>query len=131
MSSVEGIATVAAATMLTKRMRNFILTIAESAEKIESSTLIPTVALKGMNDYQSFGSGITYYRRYCLSSMLGLVTDKDIDASGEQTGKKLPTLDTTRFNKALESIKKGEYDKARLPKEYNLTPNQLKDLEQC
>jgi hypothetical protein len=103
----------------------------ESGETLESKTIIPLVQLKGMNDYQSFGSGITYYRRYCLSSMLGLVTDKDIDASGEQTGKKLPTLDTTRFNKALESIKKGEYDKARLPKEYDLTPNQLKDLELC
>jgi hypothetical protein len=37
-----------------------------------------------MNDYQSFGSGITYYRRYALSSALGIVTDKDTDASGEK-----------------------------------------------
>jgi hypothetical protein len=36
-----------------------------------------------MNDYQAYGSGITYYRRYALSSMLGLVTDKDTDAAGE------------------------------------------------
>jgi hypothetical protein len=38
-----------------------------------------------MNEYQSFGSGITYYRRYALSAALGLVTDKDTDASGEKT----------------------------------------------
>jgi hypothetical protein len=37
-----------------------------------------------MNEYQSFGSGITYYRRYALSAALGLVTDKDTDASGEK-----------------------------------------------
>lgn len=103
----------------------------ESGEKLESSTPIPLVQLKGMNDYQSFGSGITYFRRYCLSAMLGLVTDKDTDAGGEQTGKKLPKLNNERFCKALESIVKGEYDKNRLPKEYDLTPEQLKDLEKC
>ena len=56
----------------------------ESGESIESLTEIPLVELSKMNVYQSFGSGITYYRRYALSSILGLVTDKDIDASGEQ-----------------------------------------------
>lgn len=55
-----------------------------SGESIESVTEIPLVELAKMNVYQSFGSGITYYRRYALSSILGLVTDKDIDASGEQ-----------------------------------------------
>lgn len=56
----------------------------DSGEYIESLTEIPLVELAKMNVYQSFGSGITYYRRYALSSILGLVTDKDIDASGEQ-----------------------------------------------
>lgn len=57
----------------------------ESEEFIESNTLIPQgVQLKGMNDFQVLGSGITYIRRYAISSMLGLVTDKDTDASGEQ-----------------------------------------------
>jgi hypothetical protein len=58
----------------------------ESGEQIESNTLIPQdVQLKGMNTFQVMGSGITYIRRYALSSILGLVTDKDTDASGEQT----------------------------------------------
>lgn len=57
----------------------------ESGEKIESNTDIPQgVQLKGMNDFQVLGSAITYIRRYALSSALGLVTDKDTDASGEQ-----------------------------------------------
>lgn len=57
----------------------------ESCEQIESNTEIPQgVQLKGMNDFQVLGSGITYIKRYALSSMLGLVTDKDTDASGEQ-----------------------------------------------
>jgi len=56
----------------------------ETGESIESITDIPIIELAKMNVYQSFGSGITYFRRYALSSILGLVTDKDIDAAGEQ-----------------------------------------------
>ena len=41
-----------------------------------------------MNDFQVLGSAITYIKRYALSSLLGLVTDKDTDASGEQVSKK-------------------------------------------
>ena len=37
-----------------------------------------------MNDFQTMGSGITYFRRYALSSSLGIVTDKDTDAAGEK-----------------------------------------------
>jgi len=54
----------------------------ESGEQLESFTIIPLVKLGAMNEYQSYGSGVTYYRRYALSSMLGLVTDKDTDAAG-------------------------------------------------
>lgn len=61
----------------------------ESGETIESITVIPkSVELKGMNDFQVLGSAITYIRRYALSAILGLVTDKDTDASGEQVAKK-------------------------------------------
>lgn len=62
---------------------------AESAESIEGAADIPQgVQLKGMNDFQVLGSGITYMKRYALSAMLGLITDSDTDASGEQTGRK-------------------------------------------
>jgi hypothetical protein len=57
----------------------------ESGEQLESFTPIPKIKLGAMNEYQSFGSGVTYFRRYAISSMLGLVTDKDIDAAGVQT----------------------------------------------
>jgi hypothetical protein len=57
----------------------------ESGEQITSSTDIPQgVQLAKMNEFQVLGSAITYIRRYALSSILGLVTDKDTDASGEQ-----------------------------------------------
>lgn len=66
----------------------------ESCEQIESDTNIPQgVQLKGMNDFQVLGSAITYIKRYALSSILGLITDKDTDASGEQLPNKKFTSD--------------------------------------
>lgn len=57
----------------------------ESGESLESLANIPQgVQLKGQNEFQVMGSAITYLRRYALSSVLGLVTDEDADAAGEQ-----------------------------------------------
>ena len=57
----------------------------ESGENIESIADIPQgVQLAKMNDFQVLGSAITYIRRYALSAALGLVTDVDNDAAGEQ-----------------------------------------------
>lgn len=63
----------------------------ESGEAIRSNAHIPQgVQLKGMNEFQVLGSAITYLRRYSLSSMLGLITDEDADAAGEQVKTKAP-----------------------------------------
>lgn len=60
----------------------------ESGEMLSSELPIPQgVSLAKMNEFQVLGSGITYLRRYALSAMLGLVTDKDTDASGDQIKK--------------------------------------------
>ena len=101
----------------------------ESAESIESKIDIPQgVILKGMNEFQVLGSAITYLRRYALSSMLGLVTDKDTDASGEQVKQepKKPTIDNARFQKAIDAISKGEYTAEELTTKFALTEAQLK-----
>ena len=113
---------------------NYIVTVifhVETGESIESQTIIPQVTLKGMNDYQSFGSGVTYFRRYALSSALGLVTDKDTDASGEQVKDepKKPTIDQKRLGKALEAIAEGKYTKDELLSNFSLTDSQIKLLE--
>ena len=83
----------------------------DTGESITSKTEIPkNVSLKGMNDFQVLGSAITYIRRYALSSMLGLVTDKDVDAGGIQIVSK----------SRLEEIKKTEFsDLKELAKFYN------------
>lgn len=73
----------------------------ESGETLESSTSIPQdVNLKGMNEFQVLGSAITYIRRYALSAVLGLVTDKDTDASGEQHKKEQKKDDKKWLNPA-------------------------------
>jgi len=51
-----------------------------SGEQISSHTYIPECDMKGMNKFQSYGAGITYFRRYALSSMLGIIADADTDA---------------------------------------------------
>lgn len=81
----------------------------ESAEEIKSETIIPQgVLLKGMNDFQVLGSAITYIRRYALSSLLGLVTDKDTDASGEQEKPvSKPQAQVAKGQKATEEYLKG------------------------
>jgi hypothetical protein len=103
----------------------------ESGEQIESQTDIPQgVQLKGMNDFQVLGSAITYLRRYALSSILGIVTDKDVDAAGEQVKKepKKATIDTARFEKAIEAIQKNEFTVEDLKAKFELTDLQQKAL---
>jgi hypothetical protein len=109
--------------------QNYLVTMlfhVESGESIESSALIPIVQLKGMNDYQSFGSGCTYYRRYAISSMLCLVTEKDLDASGEQEKHepKKPAIDNKRFLEALKSIQQGDFTVDKLKEKFELTKEQ-------
>lgn len=102
----------------------------ESGERLDSKTTIPLVQLKNMNDYQSFGSGVSYFRRYCLSSILGIVTDKDVDAAGEQvkTEAKKPSIDKVRFEKAITAIQKGEYTVEQLQSTFELSELQTKAL---
>ncbi len=74
----------------------------ETGETLESVTEMPVESLvyelnekdkwvlrgfEGMNKAQAIGSLVTYFRRYSLSSALGLVTDKDTDATSDTKGK--------------------------------------------
>ena len=58
-----------------------ILVHIESGDVIESSIEIPQgLEIAKMTGYQVLGSGITYLRRYSISSLLGLVSEDDNDA---------------------------------------------------
>ena len=56
---------------------------AESGEWITNVIKSPVAESKGMNTYQSIGSAITYFRRYSLSSFVGIASEEDVDASSE------------------------------------------------
>ena len=78
----------------------------ESGEILESDTEMPIESLvyeptadgkkfvlrgfEAMNKAQAIGSLVTYFRRYALSSMLGLVTDKDTDGTGKIISEDVP-----------------------------------------
>jgi len=53
----------------------------ESGEYAETISKAPYIELKGMNSYQSLGAGITYLRRYAISSLLGIASEEDTDAN--------------------------------------------------
>lgn len=58
-----------------------ILIHAESGETITSSAEVPWKSEARMNDAQSYGSAITYARRYALVSFMGVATEDDDGAS--------------------------------------------------
>lgn len=102
----------------------------ETGEAISGTADIPQgVQLKGMNDFQVMGSALTYLRRYHISSMLCLITDSDIDASGEQSKPSLPSITDARLTKAIKAIESGDYSLQELKATYSLTNTQLKTLE--
>lgn len=104
----------------------------ESGESLESNTFIPYVQLKGMNDYQSFGSGVSYFRRYALSSALGLVSDIDNDAADQKPAPQKAKLQNERFAKGIEKINAGELTLEQFEsslKQFDLTKEQLQTLK--
>ena len=106
----------------------------ETGETLESVTDIPQgVSLKGMNDYQVLGSAITYLRRYALSAILGIVTDKDTDASGEQQSKPKEKANFKEggFENALEAVQSGKTTTDKIVSVYNVTAEQLQQLKEA
>ena len=88
-----------------------------TGETIESLTNIPVDTGSRMNIYQSMGSGITYYRRYAISSLLGIITDVDLDA-----GKQI--LSDERFKGAIARIEEGKYTLTELRRQFKIKPEQ-------
>jgi hypothetical protein len=66
----------------------------ESVNKLDKKGQPVTVNIikgfEGMNKAQAIGSLITYFRRYTLSSLLGLVTDKDTDGTSPKVDTDAP-----------------------------------------
>jgi len=107
----------------------------ETGEQVKSTIEIPIIELDYMNLYQSIGSAITYYRRYSISSLLNLISEKDNDAQGTQkrvqkapepVGKK--KLNDEELAEAIRMIDNNEYSLEKLQRNYYLTTEQMSHL---
>lgn len=118
---------------LTSEGVNTIIFSTITGEKIETYCKIPQgVDLKGMNTYQSYGSAISYFRRYALVSFFNLIADQDTDASGEQVkheAKAKRTISDNDLEQALQMVSEGSYTIDKLQKNYALTNSQNKTIE--
>lgn len=95
---------------------------AESKEMIESYIDLPIGGTP-----QAMGSAITYFRRYTLQSLLSMQAQDDDGQLASQPQRK-ETIDNTRFEKALETIKQGTYTVEKLKASFELTELQNKAL---
>lgn len=79
-----------------------------SGDAIESKALMEYAPKK----VTEFGALITYYRRYMLSAMLGIVSDEDIDDGKEDNTEKKPSIISAEQLAHIESLING-YDDIR------------------
>jgi hypothetical protein len=114
--------------------KNVLLTKIFDLENEDSRThkiVIPEgVKLGAMNDYQSLGSALSYFRRYHLIVGFGIVTDDDVDAIQVPIPKAV--IDHVQKIKQLIQIGRA---KTTLEKYYStykekMSPAQIKDIEE-
>lgn len=88
-----------------------------SGQYIEDTLLMDKSSLAKMNDYQVAGSIISYFRRYAISSILGIASDDDIDANIKPIGEKQPMQNDTITQEQVleleELIKKSKADREK------------------
>ena len=73
----------------TRTLITFIYLTEDPNQRIVSTSKLDTdVILAKMNKFMVEGSAITYFRRYHLTTLLGLNTDEDTDAGGKRVTKK-------------------------------------------
>jgi len=87
------------------------LLIHTSGEWIEYLTIIPSISLKGTNDAQNAGAGITYARRYAISAIAGISSEEDTDAAEKNTPKNPPQTKTQpKATQKAEDKQRKEHD---------------------
>jgi len=92
----------------------------ESGENVSSSLELPN-----LTDPQKIGSAISYYRRYTLSSLLGLQAE-DEDGNGLKAKPKPKVKqDVKDWGKLLEAIANGVITKDKIIAAYNLSKEEI------
>jgi hypothetical protein len=94
--------------------------------EISSSAIVGVDLMqKGMAVPQQFGSASSYAKKYALGNLLLIDDTQDADSTNDH--KKQP-INKDRFDKALKSINEGKYSKDALIGAFELTQDQLKQL---
>ena len=92
---------------------------------VESSMKLPEIS-----DPQKVGSAVTYFRRYTLQSLLSLqAEDDDAQSASQHVKNTKPSIDNSRFEKAIEAINNGKYTVQMLKDNYTLTQAQEEALK--
>lgn len=110
----------------------------ESGESVEvKSSAGIDINKKGMDTSQTFGASSSYARKYALNGMFLIDDSKDADSdeyhhqvnAQQQRQPKKQSISSERFWKAVESIKAGSYTKQQLISSFELTPQQISELD--
>lgn len=108
----------------------------ETGQYIQTVKLLPVGhELKGMNIYQTEGARNTYYKRYVLFNMLGVVSEEeDTDAKGKTQPAKVetaekPTLNNNQFVQLLGAVNAGDITVKQAFESYKLNEQQKNTLE--
>ena len=92
----------------------------ESGENVSSSLELPN-----LTDPQKVGACISYYRRYTLSSLMGLQAE-DEDGNGlKAKPKPAPKQDVKDWGKLLEAVANGVVTKDKIIGAYNLSKEEI------
>lgn len=121
--------------------KNYLVTIlylvSDPTNFIYSRSVLNETSLAGMNMYQVIGSAITYFRRYHITSMLGLLSESDNDGSTTKTSTSAPSKgksetqsDSVDFVSVFQKqIDKG-HDKDRIIKLYDSNKSSMDEAMQ-
>jgi hypothetical protein len=89
---------------------------------------------KGTNDLQNLGGGLSYIRRYAISSLLQLSIDTDTDGHGSnikssdlQKDKK--NVPVEKFEELMNFVSEKPSRLSQVLKSYNLTESQIEQLK--
>ena len=102
-----------------------VLVDSESGDSVKSELELPN-----LSDPQKVGSCISYYRRYTLSSLLGLQAE-DEDGNGLKSKtkpKQLPKITPEAYQKAIAAISEKKVTLDQIKAKYSLSENQEKEL---
>lgn len=74
---------------------------------VEFTTPLPVGEMAKMNNVQAMGATITYYRRYAICALLGILADDDIDARTFEIEQKSKDPEMAEICKKLDGFEKA------------------------